>query len=199
MRGIQLVPARQGLTGPGGADQREMVGRQLSAILAVQPEGAEGGHVAAGPDPHLQPAAAEHIQHRGIFGHAQRQFQRQGDDARAEPDAVGLRGHMRQEHQRRRQPALGLMEMMLRHPGTVEAAALGVDDLLRRQTVTLRRRGRIQHPGEEAQPAEQGQRHACAQPGAKATDSGRFSSISMKLSGSVPPFITSCSAPNGRP
>ena len=38
---------------------------------------------------------------------------------------------LRQEHEGRRQSAFAFVEMVLRDPGGIEAAALGVDDLLR--------------------------------------------------------------------
>ena len=47
------------------------------------------------------------------------------------------RGGMRQEHERRRQAAFGFVEMMLRDPGRIEAAALGLHDLRGRQPITL--------------------------------------------------------------
>ena len=56
-----------------------------------------------------------------------------------QPDARGLRGDLRQEDERRRQAALGFVEMVLGDPGRIEAAALGVDDLRGGQPVALGR------------------------------------------------------------
>src|SRR5690242_19933959 len=44
---------------------------------------------------------------------------------------------MRQEHQRRRQAAFGFVEVMLRDPGRIEAASLGLHDLRGGQSIPL--------------------------------------------------------------
>jgi hypothetical protein len=44
---------------------------------------------------------------------------------------------MAEEDEGRRQPALVLVEMVLRDPGGIEAAALGMDDLFRAEAVAL--------------------------------------------------------------
>ena len=97
-------------------------------------------------DTDLQPEAAQQIEHRGILRDPDRQFQRQCDDAGSEPDARGARSGLRQEHERRRQTALVLVKMVLRNPGRVEAALLGMHDLREGQTVAL---GRV-HPIQQA-------------------------------------------------
>ena len=89
------------------------------------------------PDADFQAAAAHQVEHRGVLGHPDRQLQRQGDDAGAEADARGLRGDLRQEDERRRQAAFVFVEMVLGDPGGIEAAALGMHDLLGGQPIAL--------------------------------------------------------------
>jgi hypothetical protein len=54
--------------------------------------------------------------------------------------------------------------MMLRDPRRVEAAPLGMKDLLGRQSVPLRRRGLIEKPREEAEPYGSDLRHRLSAP-----------------------------------
>ena len=58
---------------------------------------------------------------------------------------------MRQEDEGRRQAALGLVEMMLRDPGGIEAAALGLHDLRGGEPIALGGVGLVEQPREEAQ------------------------------------------------
>ena len=87
------------------------------AVGAVEAERREGRRRAAGADAELEPAAGEEVEHRGVLGDAHRVLERQGDDAGAEADARGPRRDVREEHEGRRQAALGLVEVVLRHPG----------------------------------------------------------------------------------
>ena len=62
-----------------------------------------------------------------------------------------LRSGLGQEHEGRRQAALVLVKMVLRDPGRVEAATLGMHDLREGQTVALGRVRPIEQAGEKAQ------------------------------------------------
>ena len=121
-------------------------------VLAVETEGGEGSEIAARPDADFEPMIAQQIEHDGIFGNPHRQLERQGDDARAEPDARGRGGGVREEHERCRQAALGFMEVMLRDPRRVETAALGLHDLCGCEAITFCRVRLVEQAREEAQP-----------------------------------------------
>ena len=136
----------------------QVADEQRRAVGHIQAEGVEGLQVAASADSDLQPAAGQGIQDGGVLRHAQRQLQRQGDDAGAEAYAAGLGGDVRQEHERGGQSALVAMEVVLGDPGGVEAQALRMDRLGNGEAVTLSRRGVVQDAGEEAK-AEPGSGH----------------------------------------
>ena len=87
------------------------MGHQGVTLVAVQTEGGVHGEVAAGRYADLQASPRHDIEHRRIFGHPDRQLQRQGDDGGPQPDARGPRGDLRQEDQGRRHATLGFMEM----------------------------------------------------------------------------------------
>ncbi len=150
-RRVEPVAARQRFAGEGAAQRLGVLDEDPPAIGAVEAEGLEGGEIAARPDAELQPAVAHQVEHGGVLGHAQRQLQRQGDDAGAEPDLRGPRREMGQEDEGRGQAALVLVEVVLGDPGRVEAAALGMDDLFGRQAVALGRIGHVEQAGEEAE------------------------------------------------
>ena len=90
-------------------------------VVAVQTEGGVHAQVAAGRHADLQAPPRHDIEHRRIFGHPDRQLQRQGDDGGPQPDARRSRGDLRQEDEGRRQATLGFMEMVLGDPGRIEA------------------------------------------------------------------------------
>jgi hypothetical protein len=77
--------------------------------------------ITAGAHAEFEPPGAQRIEHCGVLGYSDRIFERQCDDRGAKPDALGLGGHPRQEHQRRRQTALLGVEMVLCHPPDVIA------------------------------------------------------------------------------
>ena len=93
----------------------------------------------------------EKVEHGGVLGHADRLLERQGHDAGAEPDAARLRRDMREEDERRGQPALAAAEVVLRHPRGLEAERLGADDLLGRELIALGGADVVEQPGEEAE------------------------------------------------
>ena len=150
-RRIELVAARQRAAAPGRAHQLEIAVHQLVAIVGIEAEGGEGGQVAARPDADFEAPARYEVGDGGILGHAHRQLQRQGDDAGAQPDARGLHRSLGEEHERRRQAALALMEVMLGDPRRIEAAALGMHDLLGGQPIALGCGGFVEQTGEKAQ------------------------------------------------
>ena len=145
------LSAGQLAAGPGAAEERQVGGEQGVAVRGVEREGVKGGQVAAGANADFEPAAGHEVEHRGVLGDADRQLERQRDDAGGQPDARRPRRGLRQEHQRPRHPALVLMEMMLGHPGAVEAQPLGMHDLFERQAIPLGRRGLVEDAGEEAE------------------------------------------------
>jgi hypothetical protein len=57
-----------------------------------------------------------------------------------------------QEDERRRQAPFGLMEVMLRHPGRVEAPSLRMRDLLRREPIALGGTRLVEKAREKAEP-----------------------------------------------
>src|SRR5439155_19163154 len=65
------------------------------------------------------------------------------------------------EHKGRRKAAFVLVKMMLRDPGTIKAAALGMDDLRDRQSVAF---GRIRLVGQAGEEAEAYRRLRCRHP-----------------------------------
>ena len=91
-----------------------------------------------------------------VFGHPDRQLQRQGHDRRAEADPRRLRGQLRQEDERRGKAALVFVEMMLRDPGRIEAEPFRLDDLRGRQPVPLGGIRLVEQAREEAQASGQG-------------------------------------------
>jgi hypothetical protein len=113
-------------------------GEQPGDRLAVQfgtgggvlAEGGERIGGAAGPEAQLHPPAGDRIEHGGVLRDPDRILQRGGDDARGQPDPGSVGGHPGQEHQRRRQPALLGVEVVLRDPADVEAEPLGLNELL---------------------------------------------------------------------
>ena len=125
--------------------------QQRGAFVAVETERLVGRQVAARSDPDLQPPAAHQIEHRGVLRHPDRQLQRQADDAGPEADPCGARSGLGKKHEGRRQAAFVLVKMMLRDPGGIEAAILGVDDLREGQPVALSRVRLIEQAGEKAQ------------------------------------------------
>ena len=125
--------------------------QQRRTLGAVQSERRVCREVAAGPDPHLQPAITHQVKHRGVLRHPDRQLQRQGDDPCSQADACRPRGDLGEEDERRRQAAFVLVKMVLRHPGGIEAAALGMHDLRDGQPVALGRVRLIEQAGKETQ------------------------------------------------
>ena len=164
-------PARCDRPGRGSADRacrRRAARRPTSACvssarlrsirpwrsLLSRPKAVNAVRLPPGPDADFQAAAAHQVEHRGILGDADRQLQRQRDDAGAEADARGPRRGLRQEHEGRRQAAFVFVEMVLGDPGRVEAAALGMGDLRGGQPIALGGVGLVEQAGEEAQALE---------------------------------------------
>src|SRR5438067_6757050 len=128
-----------------------MPDQQRRALGAVQAEGLVCRQVAAGPDPHLQPAATHQVENRSVLRHPDRQLQGQGDDSCPQADPGGLRGDLGQKHEGRRQAAFVLVKMVLCDPGRIEAAVLSMYDLRNGQSVALGGVHLIEKAGEETQ------------------------------------------------
>ena len=127
-RRIELVAAGQRAAAP----RRSRISSRLPfssswRSSAVEAEGGEGGQVAARPDADFQAAAA-----RSGRATAASSATRTGSSSGRVTMPVPSRmrevcaGDLGEEHERRRQAALVLVEMMLGDPGRIEAAALGM-------------------------------------------------------------------------
>ena len=132
---------------------------QRVPLLAFEAEGGEGRHVATRSDTDFEAAAAHQVGDDGILGDADRQFQRQGDDAGAQPDSRRVGGDMGQEHEGGGQSAFALMEMVLGDPGRIEAAFLGMPDLLGGEAVALGCVDLVEQAGEEAEALDRKRGH----------------------------------------
>jgi hypothetical protein len=64
------------------------------------------------------------------------------------------RGHVGEEHERRRQAALVFVKVVLRHPGRIEAEGLGMGDLFGDEAVALGGRCVVEQAAEEAEAIE---------------------------------------------
>ena len=148
---VQAHAAGQRAPGPGVLQHAEVACEDGAALGALHAKGLEGFGRAARAQAHLQAAAGQQVQHGRVLGHAQRVFQRQRDHARADADAPRARRHMGQKDEGRGQAALAFMEMVLGHPGRVEAVGLGMGDLLGHQAVALAGRRIVEQAAEEAQ------------------------------------------------
>ena len=148
------------------AQGREILRENLTPLRAVEAEGCERRRIATGADAEFQPAVGQKVEHGRVLRDTDRLFERQRDDAGAEADGRRARGHMREEHQRRRQSTFGFVEMVLGDPCRVEPAAFGMSDLLRREPVSLRRRRLIEHAREKAEALGRSlwSRHCCIEP-----------------------------------
>ena len=141
--------AFQGTAQPGQVAREEIV-----SVFGVKLESRERGWIAAIADAKFRPAITDQVQHDGVLGHPDRQLQRQRYNSGAETDARRLPGNMAEKYERRRQSSFVLMEMVLRHPGGVEAGMLGVHDLLGRQAIAFRCRSFVEQTGEECEVTE---------------------------------------------
>ena len=112
IRRIQPIATGKRPPRPRVAQHLEVPGEQRPALGTVQTERREGQEVAPAAA-HVQSAAGHEVEHRGVLGHADRQFERQGHDPRPQPDSRRLRGDLRQEHERPGKAALVFVEMVL--------------------------------------------------------------------------------------
>ena len=158
---IENVSAAERLACERAAHNRGVALENRRPVGAVQPESGEGGRRAAGAQSKLEAAVRNEVEHRRVLGHADRLFQRQGHDARAETNSRRARRDMGEKHKRRGKTAFVSVEVMLGDPGRVEAMTLRLNDLLRREPVALCRCRPIQKPGEETKPYGFSPRHAC--------------------------------------
>jgi hypothetical protein len=72
---------------------------------------------------------------------------------------LDVRGDMREKDKRGGKTAFVLIKVMLSDPCGIEAVTLGMNELLARQPIPLRRCRPIEEPGEEAEPSRSGLRH----------------------------------------
>lgn len=138
----------------GARQQVEAAGGRRAAILEGRVEGRERRGIIAAADAELEPAAAQHVERRRILGEADRQFQRDGDDRRAEADARRPRGHGSQEDEGRGTgtgPLAPRREMVLRDPSDIEAQLLRRDEQIDELAEQLRRLGIRFEVGQEAE------------------------------------------------
>ena len=103
----------------------------------ILPERHERRRRPAAAEPEVDAPARQQVGDDGVLGDPHRVFEGQRDDAGAEADLARRCGHMREEDERRRQPALGRPEVVLRDPRAPDAEPLGVADLVGREAVPL--------------------------------------------------------------
>jgi hypothetical protein len=127
----------------------QVPGEDRRPVRGVVPERRERRRGTAAADPELETSPGQQVQYGGVLGDAQRRLERQRHDRRTENDPRCPRGRLRQEDERRRKPAFRLVEMVLCHPGGVEADTLRRADLLQRVPVPVGRRRLLEEPGEE--------------------------------------------------
>ena len=142
-------PARQRI-----AHDVEIIAQRSRALGAIEAEGCKRRRVAAGADAEFKTAVRQQIEDGRVLGYPDRIFQRQRDDAGAEPDARGLRRDEAEKCERRRKATFRLVKMVLRDPRGIETRRLRVPDLLRGQAISFRRRGVIEKPREKPQPLQ---------------------------------------------
>ena len=136
-----------------------MTVEKLVTVVAVEAEGREGRQIAARANADFEAAATQQVGDDGILGDADRQLQRQGDDAGAQANARGVGRDMRQEDEGRGQAAFSFVEMMLGDPGRIEAVLLGVDDLFGGESIALGGCRLVEQAGEEAEALDRERRH----------------------------------------
>src|SRR5215468_6465685 len=102
-----------------------MLYQQRRALGAIETEGLIGRQVAAGADPDLEPTATHQVEYRGVLRHSERELERQRHDRGPQADSRRPGSDLGEKHKRCRQAAFVLVEMVLRHPSGVKAAALG--------------------------------------------------------------------------
>ena len=158
---IENVSAAERLARERAAHNRGVALENGRPVGAVQPESGESGRRAAGAQSSSRRPFEIEVEHRRVLGHADRLFQRQSHDARAETNSRRARRDMREKHKRRGKTAFVPVEVMLGDPGQVEAMTLRLNDLLRREPIPLSRCRLIQKPGEETKPYGSSPRHAC--------------------------------------
>lgn len=151
------VTGGQRLACEQGPQSAEVVGEDLTPFIEGRPERGERPRIAARTEPDLEATLGEHVEDRGVLGHAHPVLHRQGDDGRAQPDPRGPRRGMREEDERGGQATLGRREMVLGDPGGGEPEPLGRLDLLEREPVPLVRGGVLEEPGEESEPRARGE------------------------------------------
>src|SRR4051794_33619422 len=96
---------------PGTPQNLQVFVEDAPAVGTVEAECREGRRSAAGAHTDLEAAARERIQYRGVFRDTNRLLEREGDDAGREPDALGQRCNVGEEHQRGWQASLGAIEV----------------------------------------------------------------------------------------
>jgi len=88
---------------------------------------------------HRQPPAGEGVEHRAVFGKAQRLVERAECDAAADPHPPGARRYGA-EHDERRGHVTVFGKVMLRHPGAIETECFGLGNDVQR--IGVKRLGR---------------------------------------------------------
>jgi hypothetical protein len=128
----------------------EVLGEDLAATVGLAPERRERRRRAAGREPQLHASAAQLVEHGGILRDAEGIVERERDDARRERDAARALRRGGEQHERRRQSALVLAEVVLREPRRGEAAGARPGRSARSRTGSGRRRrplrGRLKKP-----------------------------------------------------
>ena len=125
---LALVGKR--LLGPCLLEDFERLGEALAAFAIGHAIGFVSAREAAAPDPEDEPATADLVDRRDLFGQPQRVTQRQYLHRGADLHALCARGDRARHRQRRRQYRALRRDVDLGQPHRIETPALGGVDLL---------------------------------------------------------------------
>ena len=118
--------------GPRPLDDVENLAKAVAAFGIRDPISLVGLRHPAAPDPKDQPAVAQLVDRRRLFGQPQRMAQRQYLDGDADLEAAGAGGDRAGDAERCRQHRPPRFEMELGQPHHIEPQPLGGIDLLHR-------------------------------------------------------------------
>src|SRR6266849_4500364 len=140
---VILAFVRKAVPGPRLLQDFERLGKALAALAIGHAIGLVGARKSAPPDPEDEPAMADLIDRRGLFGEPQRVAQRQDLNRGADLHALGACGDRAGQGQRGGAHRAFRRDMDLGQPHRIETPALGGIDLLEGD----RKRVLVGHPG----------------------------------------------------
>ena len=127
---VILAFVRKAVFGPRPLQDFERLGKALAALAIGHAIGFVGPRETAAPDPENQPAMADLVDRRDLFGEAQRMAQRQYLDPGADLDPLGARRDRARQGQRGGAHRAFRRDVDLGQPHRIEPPALGRVDLL---------------------------------------------------------------------